>query len=336
MRPLTPHVTTRSLSTHSPSRPRNLLLTFDAFDTLFYPHPPVPEQYAAVAHEFGLSRTAVTPASVLASFKDAFRAQCKQYPNYGRADVLRGAYNGPQQWWGEVIRGTFTRILKEQNADTSNRNPDESLPAGLEDALLKRFEGAQGYALYDDVAPFLARMRTIRHAASRPFNRVVLGVISNSDDRVPAVLKALGVRVGTMRADQDRESLALPGFEYRGGGSRPEDERKFSDPDPDIDIVITSYEAGEEKPSRVIFDVARRQAGLLGSACSKDSVSTAAGAQDNWVCVHVGDDYQKDYCGARDAGWDSYFLPRREGLGHPDAKAIRSLVDLIGVLKMEA
>lgn len=336
MRPLTPHATTRSLSTHSPSRSRNLLLTFDAFDTLFYPHPPVPEQYAAVAHEFGLSRTAVTPASVLASFKDAFRAQSKKYPNYGRADVLRGAYNGPQQWWGEVIRGTFTRIIKEQNTDTSKQNRDETLPAGLEDALLKRFEGAQGYALYDDVAPFLARIRTIRHAAPRPFNQVVLGVISNSDDRVPAVLKALGVRIGKTRADQDRESLALPGFEYRGGGSRPGDERRFSDPDPDLDIVITSYEAGEEKPSRVIFDVARRQAGLLASACSTGPVSTDAEAEDNWVCVHVGDDYRKDYCGARDASWDSYLLPRREEQGHPDAKTIRSLMDLIGVLKMEA
>ncbi|KAJ5820034.1 hypothetical protein N7474_005625 [Penicillium riverlandense] len=336
MRPLTPHATTRSLSTQSPSRSRNLLLTFDAFDTLFYPHPPVPEQYAAVAHEFGLSRTAVTPASVLASFKDAFRAQCKQYPNYGRANVLRGAYNGPRQWWGEVIRRTFTRIIQEQNADTNNHNHDEPLPAGLEDALLERFEGAQGYALYGDVAPFLARMRTIRHAASRPFNRVVLGVISNSDDRVPAVLKALGVRVGAMRADQDRESLALPGFEYRGVGSRSGDEKRFSDPDPDLDIVVTSYEAGEEKPSRVIFDVARRQAGLLASARSKSSVSPDAGAEDNWVCIHVGDDYRKDYCGAKDAGWDSYLLPRREGQGHPDAKALRSLMDLIGALKVEA
>jgi FMN phosphatase YigB (HAD superfamily) len=330
MRPLTLH---RNLSTQPPSRSRNLLLTFDAFDTLFYPHPSVPEQYAAVAHEFGLSRTAVTPASVLSSFKETFRAQCKQYPNYGRADVLRGAYNGPQQWWGEVIRGTFTRIIKEQNAEPS----DIALPAGLEDALLRRFEGAQGYTLYDDVAPFLARMRTLRHARSQPgpFNRVILGVISNSDDRVPAVLKALGVRVGGMRADQDRESLALPGFEYRNGSSCSGDEERFFDPDPDLDLVITSYEAGEEKPSKVIFDVARRQAGLLNGAHSRDSVSTDPESEDHWVCVHVGDDYWKDYCGARDAGWDSYLLPRREGQGHPDAKTVRSLVDLIGELNIE-
>ncbi|KAJ5144262.1 uncharacterized protein N7515_003049 [Penicillium bovifimosum] len=50
--------------------PRTLLLTFDAFDTLFHPRKPVTEQYASTAHEYGLSKTEITPEKLKATFKD--------------------------------------------------------------------------------------------------------------------------------------------------------------------------------------------------------------------------------------------------------------------------
>lgn len=310
-------------------RPRTLLLTLDAFGTLFYPRPPVPEQYAATAHEFGLSRTAVTPSKLKAAFKDVFRAQAKRYPNYGRADVLRGKYGGPRQWWEEVIRGSFARVLDPGPAQGSKE--EFNLPSGMVDALLDRFAGEGGYTLYEDVAPFFARMREIRSASTR-FDRVVLGVISNSDDRVPAVLKALGVRVGDMRADQDLSSVQLPGFEQRNAqitgvsnGNRA---------DVDLDLVVTSYEAGEEKPNRLIFDVAKRQAMMIANNDAQPGDTlTGEGETNDWVCVHVGDDYEKDYRAAIDAGWQSYLLPRGNGEQHP-AKTIHSLVDLIDELKI--
>jgi FMN phosphatase YigB (HAD superfamily) len=202
------------------------------------------------------------------------------------------------------------------------------LPPGMVDALLDRFAGREGYTLYEDVAPFFARMRKLRR--STRFDRVVLGVISNSDDRVPAVLRALGVRVGDMRADQDISSVELPGFEQRGG---IEQDAGFSDVD--LDLVITSYEAGEEKPNRLIFDVAKRQARLVvKNQVQTGSTSTLTGVDemDDWVCVHVGDDYEKDYRAAIDAGWQSYLLPR-DGQQHP-AKTVHSLLDLLDELKI--
>lgn len=340
--------TTRNLSRVS-KHPRTLLLTFDAFGTLFYPHPPVPEQYATVAHEFGLPRTAVTPDKIKAAFKDIFKAHLKQYPNYGRADVLRGRYRGPRQWWEEVIRGCFARVLDKHSTQEcaqyqSGGNKDKRLPDEMIEALLNRFAGAEGYSLYEDVAPFFARMRAIRSSDPRgSFDRVLLGAISNSDDRVPSVLKALGLQVGDLRADQDLSSMELPGFEERKGIAQQGNSQKLNGecsnkyPDTDLDLIITSYEAGEEKPNRLIFDVARRQAQLLAREETHTHGSTPVGVDDpdEWVCVHVGDDYEKDYLAAMDAGWRSYLLPRGEEQERP-AETITSLMDLVDKLKLTA
>lgn len=328
-------------STHSLRRHRTLLLTFDAFETLFYPRPPVPNQYAAIAHEFGLSRTVVTPDRLKAAFKDAYRAQAKRYPNYGRADVLKGQYGGPKQWWEDVIRGSFGQVLgsgenKESSPTVSQNRGDSELPTGMIDTLLNRFAGDGGYTLYGDVTPFFARMREIKASLSStaPFDRIVLGVISNSDDRVPAVLKALGLRVGDTRADEDRSSMELPGFEERASSQsslplNPNATGKTAPADVDVDVVITSYEAGEEKPHKLIFDVAKRQAQLL----SRHDAPAGLDEADEWTCVHVGDDYQKDYLGALDAGWQSYLL-EREGGEERSERSIRSLMELFAELKI--
>ncbi|RAL01134.1 uncharacterized protein BO80DRAFT_425100 [Aspergillus ibericus CBS 121593] len=323
----------RSLSTSN--HPRNLLLTLDAFGTLFYPHPPVPEQYATTAHEFGLSRTAITPQKLKTVFKDVYSAQAKRWPNYGRADVLRGKYGGPRQWWEEVIQESFARVLASEAGHAFTKQEKFELPPGMVDALVNRFAGDGGYTLYEDVVPFFAQMREVRSAMSGRgrFDRVVVGVVSNSDDRVPAVLKALGLRVGSMRADQDRSSMELPGFEQRGGEVVSEGQGV----DVDVDLVVTSYEAGEEKPNRLIFDVAKRQAGLLVRDQVLGNGSNPAGVDetDDWVCVHVGDEYEKDYRAALNAGWDSYLIPRGNTQEYP-AKTIDSLLDLIEELEIQA
>lgn len=350
MRPSPVYTATRSITQTSIRRRRTLLLTLDAFETLFYPHPPVPDQYAAIGHDFGLSRTTVTPDKLKAAFKDVYRTQAKRYPNYGRADVLKGRYGGPKQWWEDVIRGSFGQVLAaERNGDSSQTgaeagghdHADNELPRGMIETLLNRFAGDGGYTLYDDVAPFFARMRELRASSgTTPFDRIVLGVISNSDDRVPEVLKSLGLRVGDTRADEDRSSMELPGFEERGSSQKaqPQDPSttfENTQPEADLDLVITSYEAGEEKPNRLIFDVAKRQARLLARCDAHTHGSTPAGldAADDWTCIHIGDDYQKDYVGATGAGWQSYLL-ERNGRGERPAGTIRSLMDLFAELKI--
>ncbi|KAJ5248090.1 hypothetical protein N7489_002569 [Penicillium chrysogenum] len=302
-----------------PASSRTLLLTFDAFGTLFHPRLPVPEQYAATAHQFGLSRTAVTPDKLATAFKDTFRAQMRQYPNYGRADVLRGQYGGAEA----VVGG--------ENGETRPETPKEHIPDGMVEALLDRFAGAEGYALYDDVLPFFRRMHKLKSANKWSFDRIIVGVVSNSDDRVPVVLKSLGLTVGDMRADQDQSSMDLPGFEVRGmkkdvAGEQDKDHAD-GNLDLDIDMVITSYEAGEEKPHRLIFDVARRQALKVARPWLT--------SRTKFKSVHVGDDFKKDYQGASDAGWESYLIPRdSHGAGEFEAKQFPDLLGLADKLDL--
>ncbi|KAB8233043.1 uncharacterized protein BDW43DRAFT_92604 [Aspergillus alliaceus] len=300
-------------------KPRTLLLTLDAFETIFHPRQPVPDQYASAAHAFGLPKTVITSERIQAAFKSVFKAQSKARPNYGRADVLLGQYNGPRQWWEEIIRGSFSRVIAEHNSH-SNRNAQIDVPEGLIGHLLDRFASREGYALYEDAGPFFARMAEAKAKGLGPFERVLLGVISNSDDRVPAVLRSLGLVVGGCRADEGVESGRLPGFEERSAAERV----SAIDRVKDVDLVVTSYEAGVEKPSPRIFEVAGRQARAL----------VGAGASEEWTCMHVGDDLEKDYRAAVGAGWDGYFLARRDEARDLDGvRAIRSLEDLITVLE---
>ncbi|PYI08812.1 hypothetical protein BO78DRAFT_395396 [Aspergillus sclerotiicarbonarius CBS 121057] len=133
------------------SRPRTLLLTIDAFGTIFHPRHPIPDQYASAAQAFNLPRSTITPARLQSAFKSVYKAQSRLRPNYGRADVLRGQYGGPRQWWAEVIRGSFERVLAEASP---TKRGEVHIPDGLVQSLLDRFASREGYALYEDAGVF--------------------------------------------------------------------------------------------------------------------------------------------------------------------------------------
>lgn len=302
----------------SNGRRRALLITFDAFSTLFHPRRPVPEVYASIAHSFGLPKSKVTPDRLQTAFKTAYKAQSNAYPNYGRQEVLRGRYGGPRQWWGDLIKITFGKVLDDEAKD---------LPRGMVEKLLDVFASDEGYALYDDVQPFFEHLKNFKRTKSA-FEHVVTGVISNSDDRVPAVLRSFGLVICNVRADRDRSSMELPGFEQLS----IEDGRNSMPKESDIDMIITSYEAGQEKPNRLIYDVAARQAQQLLSNITS-SIFPDNGVE--WTRIHVGDDAQKDYTGALDAGWHSLLIAREDAtLAIPaDTKRIDSLQEVVSEIE---
>lgn len=315
---------------------RHLLLTFDAFNTLFHPRQPVPVQYAAAASSFNVH---VSPSALQSAFRVAFKAQSASHPNYGRDLALRGEYAGPPQWWGDVIRGSFARALSESD---HNRNPTGKteankyeVPDALVQDLLDRFASARAYKLYDDVGPFFRKVRAQLEASQRG-RKVVVGVVSNSDDRISSVLESLGVSVRDARAGEEktRQGHDLPGFEEERekatqakGSSSPlqAQERK------DLDFILTSYQVGAEKPDPLVWDVALRTARQLHAE------SETVGDVGDWERIHVGDDYGKDYRGATNAGWKAYYLPREdaEAATHvPEGtKTINSLLDLLPELE---
>ncbi|KAH8703220.1 hypothetical protein BGW36DRAFT_393627 [Talaromyces proteolyticus] len=289
---------------------RALLLTFDAFSTLFHPRRPVSELYASVGRSFGLPESKLTSTRLESAFRTAFKAQSKAHPNYGRDEVLRGQYGGPRQWWSDLLKDTFSAVL--------NENTD--LPNGMIEKLLEVFASKEGYALYDDVEPFFRGLQSFK-AANNVFDYIVTGVISNSDDRVPAVLKSLGLSIGNTRADRDRSSMELPGFEQSDTNAK----HPYS-AENDIDMVVTSYEAGQEKPHRLIYDIAARQAKhFLAAATTSDNDFT-------WTRIHTGDDLQKDCIGAKDAEWTSFLLTRDVQNEKRDARLSVIVSQSIGTL----
>ncbi|KAL3442541.1 HAD-like domain-containing protein [Aspergillus insuetus] len=304
---------------------RPLLVTLDAFNTLFHPRHPIPAQYAASASAFNIP---ISPAALQPAFKSAFKAQSRSHPNYGRDLALRGEYGGPRQWWEDVIRGSFARALAESSSSNSNVKTTE-IPDALVADLLDRFASARGYKLYDDVRPFFERLRDIQREGTRR-RRVLIGVVSNSDDRVCSVLESLGVSVGETRAgegsghklprfEEERERTSTPHPNPRDSVSPLQDQGQT-----DVDFVLTSYQAGAEKPNPLVWHTALRTAQVL--------TDDVAGEEGGWECVHVGDDYGKDYRGAVDAGWEAYYLlrdPEAAANAQEGTKTITSLLDLV-------
>ncbi|KAL4960647.1 uncharacterized protein BDV14DRAFT_139121 [Aspergillus stella-maris] len=302
---------------------RPLLLTLDAFNTLFHPRQPIPLQYASSAANFNIH---LSPAQIQPAFRASFKALSASHPNYGRDLALRGEYAGPRQWWEDVIRGCFSRAL-ESNPDSKGQGKAD-VPDALIQHLLERFASKRGYKLYDDVEPFFRKLRT-RRMNTGSQRKVGVGVVSNSDDRISPVLESLGVSVREARAGEvkTRQGHDLPGFE-----EERERQKSSTSTSPgqgreqkDLDFILTSYQAGVEKPDRLIWDTALRTAQQL-----EGQVETMTESEE-WERIHVGDDYSKDYRGAEDAGWKAYHLPReQESAEAPKGtRTITSLLDLL-------
>ncbi|KAL8812022.1 MAG: hypothetical protein Q9200_001354 [Gallowayella weberi] len=222
-------------------RGRHLVLTFDAFGTLFYPRQPIGQQYAETARTYGLS--GFTDQDVEENF---------------RKDSL------------QVIHSTFSGLLPTS----------KTVSEGLVASLLHQFSSRDGYRLYDDVVPFFEQLRHWRDISSvseQSPSKIQIGIISNSDDRIPAILASLGISVSDRR--------------YGSGAVASTDHS-------DIGWVVMSYDVGIEKPDKGIFDAAK---GLSTSFAESESEK---------LYIHVGDSIKEDYRGSLDAGWEGVLLDR--------------------------
>ena len=172
----------------------------------------------------------------------------------------------------------------------------QDLPNGLVPELLKRFSSAEGYMLYPDVFPLFQALRLRKKHSSSP-SSVLVGILTNSDDRVPSILASFGLQVGPQHHGIEAE--------------KSHDKSKICN---DIDFVALSYDIGFEKPHRRIFDAAKKIA-----TSSED---------ENIHCLHVGDDFEKDYQGAEAAGWTGVLLDRDAQYASHGVNRIRDLTEL--------
>ncbi|KAK4139215.1 uncharacterized protein C8A04DRAFT_16054 [Dichotomopilus funicola] len=258
---------------------RNLLLCFDAFGTLFHPKSPIHEQYTAVARQCGLQ--GFNSQDVAASFRAAFSSEIKAYPNYGKSSGM-----GATTWWTNVIHKTFQPLV----------GTGVDLPKQLAPTLLHRFASHEGYTVSPGVLPLIRTLKE-KHQGQRHhqptrayFHRVVVGVITNSDDRVPSILSSLGFNVSPLRFGTDIEQPHVVR------------EQQY-----DVDLHCMSYDVGFAKPDRQIFDAAEGLATqLVATQEGVESVEQATAA--TWCKVYIGDEYEKDVVGARTAGWIPAFV----------------------------
>jgi FMN phosphatase YigB (HAD superfamily) len=180
-----------------------------------------------------------------------------------------------------VIRNTFSPFM----------DVGKHVPPALITELDQSFSSKEPYILYPDVQKFFLELQKYKDASKTrqlpwPFKRIVVGIISNSDDRVPGILQSFGLQVGSRRA---------------GASSNIETHSSFGN---DIDFVVLSYDVGYEKPHRRIFDAATS---LLSGMPSDDGGQLNP---DDFEKLYVGDELKKDYQGANRVGWHSVLLDR--------------------------
>ncbi len=82
-----------------------------------------------------------------------------------------------------------------------------------------------------------------------------------------------------------------------------------------FDFILSSAEAGWKKPSPKIFEIALRMAGVEPGRV-----------------VHIGDTYQADVLGARNAGIRGIMLDRRGSAMHHDHEVVSGLLDIFPLL----
>ena len=320
---------------YSKPKPKAIVLTLDAFGTLYRPRRPIGRQYADIAKAYGFQ--SLDADELDASFRHAFKRESAAHPNYGKAGGME-----PESWWRNVMRNTFIPVLP---ANTK-------IPDTLVNTLYIHFStkyAKHAYALYPDVLPFFNEMRRLRDELLSPGDNtpvhpmVIVGVISNSDNRIRGVMSSLGLRIAPEPDGPTQRMAFLDHREMLQGSKTASDPKRrpatthwvnapqtfkpVTSSENDIDFICTSYEASAEKPDRNIF----KYAILLSPVLDEPA---------NVVRIHVGDDYAKDYRGAEDSGGFHGLLLRRDleqrdgELGHHVA-CVSSLIEIPTLLRMK-
>ncbi|SRR5579883_110299 len=145
------------------------VIFLDAVGTLFGVKGSVGEVYAEIARQFGVD---VPAATVNRAFFQSFRAAgMPAFAVTDRAEIQAQE----MAWWRAIATDTFTRAgVIHQFSDF----------AAFFAALYAHFATAAPWVVYPDVLPALERWQQMG---------VPLGVLSNFDSRIYAVLKALNL-----------------------------------------------------------------------------------------------------------------------------------------------
>ncbi|MGV0023359.1 HAD-IA family hydrolase [Phormidesmis priestleyi] len=145
------------------------VIFFDAVGTLFGVRGSVGEVYGKIAWRYGVD----VPTEVLnQAFYQSFKAaNSPAFPGCDRAKIPQLEF----EWWSAIAEQTFKQAnVFDQFSDFSKFFTE----------LYSYFETAEPWILYADVMPTLEKLRD---------RNIPLGILSNFDSRLHAVLKALNL-----------------------------------------------------------------------------------------------------------------------------------------------
>ncbi|XP_067646201.1 rhythmically expressed gene 2 protein [Eurosta solidaginis] len=207
----------------TPVLSRFRLITFDVTNTLLKFRSSPGKQYGEIGALFGVF---CDTDELAKNFKSNWYLMNRKYPNFGRNSRV-----GWQQWWHELIGGTFS--------DSGSLIPAEKL-CDLANHLLELYKTSLCWQHCNGSIDLLNYLRLQQQLAtnhsdneidnneSRNHNKkapIVLGVIANFDPRLDTLLRNLKIK------------------HY-------------------FDYTINSYDSNVEKPNAEIFHLAMRMADL--------------------------------------------------------------------------
>lgn len=291
---------------------RGFVVSLDALGTLYKFREPVAVQYSKIARQCGFKGDYET-FQLDKSFRSAFKKQNKLYPNYGKENLP-----SPQVWWEYLVEHTFEPFT----------TPSAPLPVETGRRLYQHFSSGDAYELFPDVQPFMETMRKLKNDFSDPGEPIVLtGIITNSDPRVYNVLASMGLRVNVSTPTRsDTVSTIKNAWDYAKDMRVATPIDHMYNSGDHFNFMATSYGAGHEKPESILFAQAQARARILAMSRLIQENDKPESAKDAWrllgktlrlrandinyTWIHIGDDYEKDYEGAKDFGFDSLLLDR--------------------------
>jgi ribonucleotide monophosphatase NagD (HAD superfamily) len=141
-----------------------------------------------------------------------------------------------------------------------------------------------------------------------------VGVVTNSDDRVPGILSSLGFTINqTLRFNSEFPEVLSAAKQQN-----------------QIDFSCMSYDVGAGKPSRLIFDAAEAMASRFSAAKSMLEDLALPDKTTPWLKIYVGDEFENDVVGAINAGWNSVFVGPPDKTGSIDIITMKELKDHLG------
>ncbi|XP_035909033.1 rhythmically expressed gene 2 protein-like [Anopheles stephensi] len=234
------------------------LVTFDVTDTLLEYAVRPERHYAQVINsvlEPRIGRTLVEE-HIGQSFGRCFRTMKQQYPNFGSGRKQTGQQELEDESWRWWWRTLVERVIVDAAACSDCHNVPAPLLSLIAEQLIDDYT-------YDGKRVCWRQRPGVAEFLAKlrtPQPNHTLGIVSNFDPRLNIILRNNGI---------------APAGEV-------------------VDFVLTSYEAGVEKPDPAIFETALRKANLLQPDGPEIRPQEA---------LHIGNLCREDYNGARGAGW---------------------------------